>query len=887
MSFAMTDRCALGVLALLKLGKDFSDVKQADVTKPQNVLASISEVFRCRTCAETIENGSCFNQCPPTSDGDIFAIGCLADQITALLKGATVLFWDSARYRESNQITDCTDGSRHREFLEKVAPTVGGCKVITLMANMDGAQLFESSSKSIWPIILVVNELPKEIRFQMQHMLIYAIWEGQKGETQDVPFTSMLAQLGADLRKINNSDFTIEVNGVKERIKVFVTRMAGDSPAKAEMLNMKYHNGFFGCGVCEAPGYTTAKGGGTNHSYAPTGETFRRRTAKRMVHQTTKQSGSAKAKGMKGIPPVNALPNFSSAEDMVLDDLHFIYIGVGKKIPKIFFGGKKKGDKLPCQLGKNQIEQILTRLRGIKPPPQINRFPRTFTFSDWKAADYRVWMLLFSLPCCIGIVKEEYLEHWALLVESVVLLSQSEISVSRDMPRAEALLKKFCDGFAGLYGENNYGINVHSLEHVTEYVDLHGPLPVNSLFPFEGLNGQIIRHSHGTNIVRKTILRQMMTYQSLRRKMTVVSDPEENRYIARLKRHRIGIPTTGTGWRTYGRPFNQDLEFPPGAHSTCPGKTYDGVDESLYQGRNWQDPNLANISLFETSHVSDRSNSKIVDTLESEDTSQEIVECSNHGQLKLKVEELQASLQAEKDARKVFEEAMLKRLTECESDQAEKDNKLASLKKILDSIKGSRQDTFTLKAIGEDTAQEVVAKYRTAGLNNWRKVAGTFLVENFTAHELATQCPTEAGSKQSKLMKEPLNPARIDKLRRVVMLFVKEIGGAPPSQSDITSKISDFCKHRANGVKTKSNVTAVSADEENVHAQPSPSKRLRVREQRASTPLASLTNESGFQAIHYPNQPSHLENAEVAAASTSSSINFGSPLSSVLDVLNN
>ncbi|OQV16924.1 hypothetical protein BV898_08930 [Hypsibius exemplaris] len=114
-----------------------------------------------------------------------------------------------------------------------------------------------------------------------------------------------------------------------------------------------------------------------------------------------------------------------------------------------------------------------------------------------------------------------------------------------------------------------------------------------------------------------------------------------------------------------------------------------------------------------------------------------------------------------------------------------------------------------------------------------------------------------------------------------------EIGGAPPSQSDITSKISDFCKHRANGVKTKSNVTAVSADEENVHAQPSPSKRLRVREQRASTPLASLTNESGFQAIHYPNQPSHLENAEVAAASTSSSMNFGSPLSSVLDVLNN
>ena len=67
-------------------------------------------------------------------------------------------------------------------------------------------------------------------------------------------------------------------------------------------------------------------------------------------------------------------------------------------------------------------------------------------------------------------------------------------------------------------GENNYGINVHYLEHLADFVELHGSLPENSLFYFEALNGVIKRLCHGTDHVARTILRHLIARQALKTK---------------------------------------------------------------------------------------------------------------------------------------------------------------------------------------------------------------------------------------------------------------------------------------------------------------------------------------------------------------------------------
>ncbi|CAB0038638.1 unnamed protein product [Trichogramma brassicae] len=52
---------------------------------------------------------------------------------------------------------------------------------LTFNFNTDGAQLFESAKRSLWPLQLYINELPPEIRFK--HLLIAALMETESEPT--------------------------------------------------------------------------------------------------------------------------------------------------------------------------------------------------------------------------------------------------------------------------------------------------------------------------------------------------------------------------------------------------------------------------------------------------------------------------------------------------------------------------------------------------------------------------------------------------------------------------------------------------------------------------------------------------------------------------------
>ncbi|OQV14193.1 hypothetical protein BV898_11547 [Hypsibius exemplaris] len=500
-----SDRAAIDFFELAKLGLNLSKMRQTDISRATGLVSRITEYMRCRECTTLMEGSQCPQGCLDTDDGDSFAVADLRDQLQKLLDGKTLKFWDDSFYRRGGIIGDCTDGSAHREFMKKALLTAGGCKVLTFTLNTDGVQLFENSDKSIWPFLLAVNELPKEIRFLVQNVLVYAIWEGKKGEKQDVPFDSVLEHLANDLEKINRIGISLRANGKMETVKFFVTRVVADLPAKAEMLNMVYQNGFYGCGICESAGFTASRGNGHNHSYAP----------------------------QAGVPPGRRRTH--KTDDEAIKETVRIRRGVVKKIIKMWM--KKDGEK-SCRLSDEEGALILERMKAIKMPSSMSSLPSSFKLSEWKGHDFRNWLLIASLPCCDGIVKKEYLKHWGLLVESIGLLSKSEISVAEDLPRAGSLLSRFCAEYPALYGDSAYGINTHYLEHLAEYVELHGSLAESSLFAFESLNGFLTRQCHGTNTVRKTLLRQVLSYQTLRRQMQSVTEPSEKRFIARLRRQR-------------------------------------------------------------------------------------------------------------------------------------------------------------------------------------------------------------------------------------------------------------------------------------------------------------------------------------------------------------
>ena len=58
----------------------------------------------------------------------------------------------------SGTLGDIYDGNvKHRDFL-------GHPENVSLSCNTDGVALFRSSTTSLWPVWLTVNELPKEVR---------------------------------------------------------------------------------------------------------------------------------------------------------------------------------------------------------------------------------------------------------------------------------------------------------------------------------------------------------------------------------------------------------------------------------------------------------------------------------------------------------------------------------------------------------------------------------------------------------------------------------------------------------------------------------------------------------------------------------------------------
>ena len=57
-----------------------------------------------------------------------------------------------------NSISDIYDGKAHNDFLQNKAH-------VSLALNTDGVAIFRSSKVDLWPVWLVINELPKTKRY--------------------------------------------------------------------------------------------------------------------------------------------------------------------------------------------------------------------------------------------------------------------------------------------------------------------------------------------------------------------------------------------------------------------------------------------------------------------------------------------------------------------------------------------------------------------------------------------------------------------------------------------------------------------------------------------------------------------------------------------------
>lgn len=160
-------------------------------------------------------------------------------QISDLLSKNSEYYEDCVHRRvyENGNIRDIYDGKKYREFVQSLGEDK--YNYLSAIFNTDGAPKFKSSKCSIWPMYLIINELPPQVR--MDNVITCGIWFHKKKPDMNV----FLAPLVDMIETLSSSPFEVIINNEKKKMKLFVIICCVDSIARAPIQGIKQFNGMY------------------------------------------------------------------------------------------------------------------------------------------------------------------------------------------------------------------------------------------------------------------------------------------------------------------------------------------------------------------------------------------------------------------------------------------------------------------------------------------------------------------------------------------------------------------------------------------------------------------------------------------------------------------
>ena len=116
---------------------------------------------------------------------DFFVTLDPSSQIADLLAANSNYYNEIMNERQpgENVLRDIYDGKLYRRFVNDLLPAVRN-RYVSVTFNTDGAPLFESSSYSIWPVYLMINELPIAVR--TTELIVVGLWFGKNKPNMNV-----------------------------------------------------------------------------------------------------------------------------------------------------------------------------------------------------------------------------------------------------------------------------------------------------------------------------------------------------------------------------------------------------------------------------------------------------------------------------------------------------------------------------------------------------------------------------------------------------------------------------------------------------------------------------------------------------------------------------
>lgn len=503
--------------------------------------------FFCKRCESFVcarANGSkmegvlpcevCEQECTLSNmnDGHFFVTFSVKNQLRFLLENTEnvmdLLSYRWTRDHNPDIISDIYDGEVYSE-LAKEGKFLSHHLNLSLSFNTDGAQVFDSSKNTLWPVFIRINEFPPLIRFNFTNCLLAGMWFSNAEPNMHL----FLSDFVRECHSLYEYGFSWKTpTGARVKSKVILLNCIADSKAKPLVQNCKVHNGFWGCGYCTHPGKTFAKSSQAKYpmnddmyilkdnSFTYTvdapdpkskeekvfsvedRENIQIRRDMELAEVNRNQVGEGDIQGVKGKSVLISLSSFDLVFGFTVEYMHAVLLGTTRQVTMLWFDSSSHTQLY--YVGK-RIDCVNKRLMNIKPPVTISRRPRKLCErKKWHANEWRSWLLYYSLPCLEDVLPTRYLKHHCLLVSAIFILLKDKISHD-DLETATYYLGAYCREFSRLYSEELMYFNVHLLLHLGKSVTMWGPLFCYSAFASEGANGKLVNLVKGTRGVLNQI----------------------------------------------------------------------------------------------------------------------------------------------------------------------------------------------------------------------------------------------------------------------------------------------------------------------------------------------------------------------------------------------
>lgn len=225
------------------------------------------------------------------------------------------------------------------------------CYLLTM--NVDWFQPYERRTYSLGAIYLTVQNLPRDVRFKPENIILVGVIPGPHEPSRTV--NSYITPLVVELQKAWTSCFSIPTQlGINITVQLALSCVACDIPASRKVSGFLGHSATLGCNKCMKAFSTHADGFRDYSGYDE--ENWQRRDGVSHRHDVDKVAkettltGISAAESRYGVrySVLLALPYFDAVRFTVVDVMHNLFLGTGKHMFQLWVKNDLLSKQLSC-----------------------------------------------------------------------------------------------------------------------------------------------------------------------------------------------------------------------------------------------------------------------------------------------------------------------------------------------------------------------------------------------------------------------------------------------------------------------------------------------------------------------------------------------------------